>query len=406
MPKVSVIIPVYNVELYLEECLNSVINQTYKNLEIICIDDHSTDGSLEILRAYSCKDSRIVLLRNNGNHGLAYTRNRGIDRASGDYILFVDSDDYIREDLLEISLKNAHGNDMVCFDYIALNELGDEEITHVYELENGIYNGIDFWVYSVNRKSVIHSAWSKLYDRKFLINNHINFYNGILYEDILFTFRCFLSARTIYNTKEKLYRYRIRKDSIMTETLTYRHIESYFINLCELTKLYLEKNFDGPVSNAIEKYIQNIGQTFVKTYKACSDHRIPDTALIQNTKVYKRLYSIYSDLFNDSQKRGELKEYTKEYWRQYEKIIVYGAGNVARAVLEMLDQYDIPVYGIAVTSTIDNRKSLLGNFVREITWYMDVKEDCLVIIATEPIQYEEIRNKLQLYHFTNYVEAI
>ena len=94
MPKVSVIIPVYNTEKYLKKCLDSVCNQTLSDIEIICIDDCSTDNSLNILKEYTLKDNRIKLIEFKENKGAAVARNTGIDEAKGEYIGFIDSDDY------------------------------------------------------------------------------------------------------------------------------------------------------------------------------------------------------------------------------------------------------------------------------------------------------------------------
>ena len=105
MPKVSVIIPVYNVEKYLRECLDSVVNQTIKDIEIICVNDGSTDGSLDILNEYCSNDDRFVII-NQENQGLSVARNNGLNSASGDYIAFIDSDDYLlNNDYLEKFLK-------------------------------------------------------------------------------------------------------------------------------------------------------------------------------------------------------------------------------------------------------------------------------------------------------------
>ena len=105
MPLISVIIPVYNVEKYLRECLDSVINQTYKNLEIICVNDCSTDSSPEILEEYAKKDRRIIIKKNPKNIGLGLTRNEGIKIASGEYIHCLDSDDWLELYAYEILVK-------------------------------------------------------------------------------------------------------------------------------------------------------------------------------------------------------------------------------------------------------------------------------------------------------------
>ena len=100
-PKISVIIPVYNVEKYLRECLDSIVNQTFKDIEIICVDDGSTDKSLEILREYEQKDKRIIVI-SQPNKGVSTARNIGMQQATGKYMMFVDSDDYITQNACEL----------------------------------------------------------------------------------------------------------------------------------------------------------------------------------------------------------------------------------------------------------------------------------------------------------------
>ena len=106
MNKVSIIIPVYNSEKYISKCLDSVLNQTYKNIEILVINDGSKDNSIDILREYEKKDDRIVVI-DKENEGVAKTRNQGIKKATGDYIMFIDNDDFIDEDYVETYLKNT-----------------------------------------------------------------------------------------------------------------------------------------------------------------------------------------------------------------------------------------------------------------------------------------------------------
>ena len=118
--KISVIIPVYNVEKYLKRCLDSIINQTYKNLEIILIDDGSTDKSGKICDEYAQKDKRIIVIHKE-NGGVSSARNKGLDICIGDYISFIDSDDWIEEDFFEYVVNNAKDNDLLIFDYYITN---------------------------------------------------------------------------------------------------------------------------------------------------------------------------------------------------------------------------------------------------------------------------------------------
>ena len=122
MVKVSVIVPVYNVEEFLGECLDSVINQTFSDFELICVNDCSTDSSLEILEKYALLDSRIKIIQTEINSGLGFARNHGLKYAKGDYILFLDSDDYILDNTLEKLYINATRNesDIVLFKFLHL----------------------------------------------------------------------------------------------------------------------------------------------------------------------------------------------------------------------------------------------------------------------------------------------
>ena len=118
MSKVSVIMPIYNAEKYLSEAIESVLNQTYANFELLLINDASTDRSKEICNEYSKKDSRIVMLENSSeNHGPGPTRNIGLDYATGEYIYFMDADDWVENELLELAVKRIEkdGSDMVAF---------------------------------------------------------------------------------------------------------------------------------------------------------------------------------------------------------------------------------------------------------------------------------------------------
>ena len=118
--KISVIIPVYNVEKYLKRCLDSVVNQTYKNLEIILVDDGSTDKSGNICDEYAAKDKRIIVIHKE-NGGLSDARNKGLDICTGDYISFIDSDDWIENGFYEYVVNNVKDNDLLIFDYYITN---------------------------------------------------------------------------------------------------------------------------------------------------------------------------------------------------------------------------------------------------------------------------------------------
>lgn len=227
MSKISVIIPVFNVEKYLEECLDSVSNQTYENLEIICINDGSTDGSLDILEKYSKNDSRIRIISQN-NQGLGATRNNGLKIATGDYIYFIDSDDYIDLNTLKLLHENIVSNDsdMVLFKF---NTFGDDKNIHNRGVEfkiDEIFGDIDYKNFTFNykdvKKHVLNTAFSaclKLYKKDFLESfDDFYFPENLSFEDIVFHTKAMIRAKNISFVNESLYYYRSNPTSILNST--------------------------------------------------------------------------------------------------------------------------------------------------------------------------------------------
>ena len=173
---ISVVIPVYNVKPYLERCINSVVNQTYKNLEIILVDDGSTDGSDKICDDYSKKYKNIEVIHKK-NGGLSDARNVGIENAHGQYIQFIDSDDYVNNKMIEIlynNLKNTNSDISVCrpYSFSNVSEIKD------YKIEENLveYEGIDILKNMYNDYLVTVVAWNKLYKKS--IFNKIRYPKG------------------------------------------------------------------------------------------------------------------------------------------------------------------------------------------------------------------------------------
>lgn len=204
---ISVIVPIYNVEPYLRHCIDSILSQTYHNLEIILIDDGSTDCSGKIADSY--QDPRIRVLHTD-NHGLSTARNLGIGVANGEYLCFVDSDDWIEPELLNTVISEIGDADIVCFGFN----------NSCYDLN--IYNRIEAISALINEK-LPETIWSKLY-RKEVFKN-IRFPDGRVCEDIATTYKLFLQASSIVCINKTGYHYTQRQNSICH---TYRL--DYFID--------------------------------------------------------------------------------------------------------------------------------------------------------------------------------
>lgn len=209
---VSVVVPVYKVEPYLEKCVKSITAQSYKNLEIILVDDGSPDRCGEMCDAYVKEDPRIrVIHKKNG--GLSDARNAGAARASGKYLLFVDSDDAIDGELVEKAVATAekHRSDIVLFDYYCV-ENGNREVREASLPTGKVLN-------LKEEKELLlapPSAWTKLFRREFYEKSGCSFPVGKYFEDLATTPVFFLKAERIVYLDEPLYDYMIRENSIMT----------------------------------------------------------------------------------------------------------------------------------------------------------------------------------------------
>lgn len=213
-PRLSIIIPAYNAAAYLQPCLDSIFSQEYADFEVIVVDDGSTDGTAALLERYP----KVKVIRQK-NQGMSTARNRGIEEARGEYILFVDSDDLLTEGALATLAPELTGEDIIGFNAKKLHEATGEYSCHptVSEPETG-----DGWTYFCRHRlepTDIHFVciWQRAYRRQFLIDNNLHFADGILRaEDDLFTTEAMLAARSLKTITPCLYIYRIRANSITT----------------------------------------------------------------------------------------------------------------------------------------------------------------------------------------------
>lgn len=212
--KISIIIPVYNVAQYLRQCLDSVLSQSYNNIEIILVNDGSTDDSLSICEEYLQKDERILLL-NKANGGLSDARNFGLPKATGDYIWFVDSDDWIVSNAIEILVANLSKLECEVLGFSFINYFEDtnkfSEIA--YSQSIALTTGND---YILKSTFFFPSAWSHIYSRAFLEKHQLTFKVNQLHEDDYFNFGCFGRITAIAKIEDGLYYYRRRENSITT----------------------------------------------------------------------------------------------------------------------------------------------------------------------------------------------
>lgn len=256
MPKISVIIPIYNVEKYLRECLDSVINQTVKDIEIICVNDGSTDNSLNILEEYALRDKRITII-NKKNGGLSSARNEGLKYISGELCHFLDSDDFIEQNLYEnaISIFQNFNIDYFCFSSKSFID-GEGVIQNQQDMDSYIYtqrDGLYDVCFDIGLDTNIH-VWNKIFKTSKIKQNNLHFIEGLLYEDIYFMWMYVFLSKKVYFVNDTYHHYRMRSNSIMektTQNLSLKTGIDHLLNWYELfktlskDKYFFLNNFDN-----------------------------------------------------------------------------------------------------------------------------------------------------------------
>lgn len=238
---ISIIVPVYNVQNELPRCIHSLINQTYNNIEIILIDDGSTDECPEMCDEYAKTYSKITVIHKN-NGGLSDARNDGLREAIGDYILFVDSDDYVNLDTCErfAYLAKKYLPDIVVGEALQYDGKKKTIFSRSCLVENHIYNAKEFIIKSADRNEWYAPVCFNLYNRKYLNENNIFFRSSILHEDMEILPKITLPASSIVYMKTPFYNYIIRENSITKQ-------KNQNKNMIDLQKIFTDwkLNFDS-----------------------------------------------------------------------------------------------------------------------------------------------------------------
>lgn len=236
MKFVSIIVPVYNVEKYLRECVDSILRQTYRELQIILVDDGSPDGSGAICDEYALRDDRVTVIHSE-NGGLSAARNRGLSLCEGDYILFVDSDDWLEDNAVEVLVNKAKADqlDILLYDAISFDE-NTPELSDVSEITKyirkqtypGVYTGADLFVQMLKNDEYRSPVQYYFYNNSFLDYHQLRFHEGILHEDEEFNFFALLNAQRVAHISDVLYHHRFRVDSIMGARFTQRNVDGCY----------------------------------------------------------------------------------------------------------------------------------------------------------------------------------
>lgn len=238
-PKISIIVPIYNVERYLSRCVHSIINQTYKNLEIILVDDGSPDNCPQLCDEYAKKDDRIKVIHKK-NGGLSDARNAGMTVASGEFISFIDSDDYVSLDFIETLYNTIISEDSEIAECDVIKFYDDSSFDdYADDLKITNYNTIDGLSALISENPFHQHVWNKLYKSKLLVG--IPYTVGKLNEDEFWTYQVFGRAKKITKINKTMYYYFQRQSSIMGNQYNLRRLDA--LEGKYNRQLYVEKNF-------------------------------------------------------------------------------------------------------------------------------------------------------------------
>lgn len=252
-PSISIVIPVYNAELYIRECLESILGQTVNKYQIICVDDGSTDSSVKIIKEYLLDDDRVLLLRQS-NQGPAVARNNGLKHAKGDYVWWIDADDWIQPNAVEVLQKAIEISDADIIGF-ASNSFNNKTRQFI----NTPHRSLDSIPHEFVQKTFAASdakeflfdlpleAWARIFKTEFLFNNKIKFDPFLkILDDSLFVNEGFLKASKIYYIKNKLYHYREMNPYSLVNSLNYSNEKYYLMPIYmsdKCNQIILESNY-------------------------------------------------------------------------------------------------------------------------------------------------------------------
>ncbi len=307
--KISIIIPVYNAASHLSQCLDSIVNQTHRNLEIICVNDESTDSSLDILKEYKGRDGRIAII-NKKNEGVSIARNAALDIATGQFVLFVDADDWVDLDTCEKALEQIQDADVLMWSY--MREYGDTSAPKViYEgkqvferervlqkLHRRMIGAVDEELSHPENADALCTVWGKMYRRDIIKDlRFVDIRKIGTYEDGLFNLRVFEKAKKAIYVNEYYYHYRKNNEISITTAYKPKQTEQ-FHELFQLMQYYITEGqwgniYQKALNNRIALSVLGLTLNIISSDKSINEKLKAEKALISHP-MYRAAFREFS----------------------------------------------------------------------------------------------------------------
>lgn len=378
MVDLSIIVPIYNVRSYLTECIDSLLKIEGITKQIVCVEDASTDGSSELLIERYSNEDNVTIISNKQNRGLSYSRNIGLRNAIGKYVMFVDSDDIVNSDSICELLVICEKENLEIL-YFDVEEFDDSTGTRSdRRRRKGKYDintGADIFVQMMNNNEMFGCVWDGIYRRTLIEKNNLCFINGILHEDIPFTFEAMMSAMRVGVKGCVGYYYRQRKDSILHQPNYLARSEGLLLDYFQMMIVWKKHIFDlgnNEIEKNVRKYFNSVLSMFASNMRKCQYESIDRDSVIGDF--------VNNFTFNET-KDFELK--LDEGWiekvKKYDCIGLYGAGNVAHELIPLLVKRGIGIKNILVTNKNTNSDSLFDISVVEYSNEMNDVYDAIIV---------------------------
>ena len=396
MVSVSVIIPVYNAETDINECLESVINQSLQNIEIICVDDGSTDSSVSHIEAIC--DERIILLKQK-NSGSGIARNLGIRKAKGEFVIFMDPDDYYPNEyvLEDLYVTAKEKNVYICGGNVIYRNKNNEYMTCRNRFEESKYvNFVDF------QDCGFHTRY--LINRNVILKNNIFYPNYRRYQDPPFLLQLMICEKRFYALNKDVYVYRVSNGNIK-EKYSLLNVRDMMLGFIEMLSISAKYDLRA-VQNLYWHNLFFAQGIYIYYYIFKAEKEIVDLAeKIDNsmdlTILEKKAEEAH--ILNSN----NYKYFEKNYWEQIElnkiidenkQIIIYGAGDIGHKVLEYVTQKGANLIGIAVSKKLGEEQDFN---IREITEYLEYRKTAIIVVSVSQKYKKEILRHLEELSFEN-----